>query len=53
MKSQVTSLTSLVSAPLQDFGFLGQLFEAMPIVIFIKAMQVAMKQTAQPSKAAR
>lgn len=53
MKSQASSVTSPFPVPVYSFGFLGQLFEAMPIVIFFKAMQEAFKNTAQSSKTAR
>ena len=43
MKSQASTTSTPFSLPAQNFGFLAQLFEAMPIVIFIKAIQEAAK----------
>ncbi|WP_342619647.1 hypothetical protein [Rhodoferax sp. GW822-FHT02A01] len=43
MKSQIGSVNSIYSLPSQNFSFLVELFEAMPIVIFFKAVQDALK----------
>ena len=45
MKSQSNTIPSLYAAPLQGFSFLLELFEAMPIVIFMRALQSSAKST--------
>lgn len=50
MKSQTSTTASLYSVPAHNFGILAELFAAMPIVIFFKAVQAAL---AQPNKTAR